>query len=95
MAAARALAKTLTGTDTLVQYPAMPVQIKTPACPVVVSPVLPGTAGTWDIDADGNDVKAVFRAPDGAVLGFALTGARAANPAEKTELIQQLPPILG
>ena len=95
MAAARALAKTLTGTDTPVQYPAMPVQIKTPACPVVVSPVLPGTAGTWDIDADGNDVKAVFRAPDGAVLGFALTGARAANPAEKTELIQQLPPILG
>jgi rubredoxin-NAD+ reductase len=95
MAAARALAKTLTGTDTPVQYPAMPVQIKTPACPVIVSPVVPGTAGDWEIEADGNDVKAVFKAPDGTVLGFALTGARAASPAEKTELTKLLPPILG
>lgn len=94
MAAARALAKTLTGTDTPVQYPAMPVQIKTPVCPVIVSPVAPGTAGAWEVEADGNDVKAVFRAPDGAVLGFALTGARAASPAEKTELTKLLPPIL-
>lgn len=95
MAAARALAKTLTGTDTPVQYPAMPVQIKTPVCPVIVSPVAPGTAGAWEVEAEGNDVKAVFRAPDGAVLGFALTGARAASPAEKTELTRLLPPILG
>ncbi|MFP5464177.1 MAG: NAD(P)/FAD-dependent oxidoreductase [Gammaproteobacteria bacterium] len=94
MAAARALAKTLTGTDTPVQYPAMPVQIKTPVCPVIVSPVAPGTAGAWEVEAEGNDVKAVFKAPDGAVLGFALTGARAASPAEKTELTRLLPPIL-
>ena len=94
MAAARALAKTLTGTDTAVQYPAMPVQIKTPACPVIVSPVAPGTEGAWEIEAEGNDVKAVFKAPDGTVLGFALTGARAANPAEKTELTKLLPAIL-
>lgn len=94
MAAARALAKTLTGTDTAVQYPAMPVQIKTPVCPVIVSPVAPGTAGAWEVEAEGNDVKAVFKAPDGAVLGFALTGARAASPAEKTELTKLLPPIL-
>lgn len=94
MAAARALAKTLTGTDAAVQYPAMPVQIKTPACPVIVSPVAPGTEGAWGVEAEGNDVKAVFKAPDGTVLGFALTGARAANPAEKTELTRLLPPIL-
>lgn len=94
MACARALAKTLAGTDTAVQYPPMPVQIKTPACPVIVSPVMPGTPGTWEVEADGNDVKAVFKSPEGEVLGFALTGARAANPAEKTELTKQLPPIL-
>jgi len=94
MAAARALAKTLTGTDTPVQYPAMPVQIKTPVCPVIVSPVAPGTEGVWDVEAEGSNVKAVFKAPDGAVLGFALTGARAASPAEKTELTRLLPPIL-
>ncbi|MGB4342325.1 MAG: FAD-dependent oxidoreductase, partial [Moraxellaceae bacterium] len=86
MAAARALAKTLTGTDTAVQYPAMPVQIKTPVCPVIVSPVAPGTEGSWEVEAEGNDVRAVFRSPAGDVLGFALTGARAASPAEKTEL---------
>lgn len=94
MAAARALAKTLTGTDTAVQYPAMPVQIKTPVCPVIVSPVAPGTEGSWEVEAEGNDVRAVFRSPAGAVLGFALTGARAASPAEKTELTKLLPPIL-
>lgn len=94
MAAARALAKTLTGTDTAVQYPAMPVQIKTPVCPVIVSPVAPGTEGSWEVEAEGNDVRAVFRSPAGDVLGFALTGARAASPAEKTELTKLLPPIL-
>ncbi|HCT39970.1 MAG TPA: FAD-dependent oxidoreductase [Moraxellaceae bacterium] len=94
MAAARALAKTLTGSDTAVQYPAMPVQIKTPVCPVIVSPVAPGTEGSWEVEAEGNDVRAVFRSPAGAVLGFALTGARAASPAEKTELTKLLPPIL-
>ncbi len=94
MAAARALAKTLTGTDTAVQYPAMPVQIKTPVCPVIVSPVAPGTEGSWEVEAEGNDVRAVFRSPAGVVLGFALTGARAASPAEKIELTKLLPPIL-
>lgn len=94
MACARALAKTLAGEATQVQYPAMPVQVKTPVCPVVVSPVVPGTPGAWDIEADGNDVKAVFKSPEGLVLGFALTGAPAGNGAVKMELTKQLPPIL-
>lgn len=94
MAAARALAKTLAGEPTQVQYPAMPVQIKTPVCPVVVSPVIPGTPGNWEIEADGNDVKAVFKSPEGQVLGFALTGAPAGSGAVKMELTKQLPPIL-
>ncbi|MCD6061404.1 MAG: rubredoxin reductase [Moraxellaceae bacterium] len=94
MAAARALAKTLAGEPTQVQYPAMPVQVKTPVCPVVVSPVVPGTPGAWEVEAEGNDVKAVFRSPEGLVLGFALTGAPAGNGAVKMELTKQLPPIL-
>lgn len=94
MAAARALAKTLAGEPTQVQYPAMPVQIKTPVCPVVVSPVIPGTPGNWEIEAEGNDVKAVFKSPEGQVLGFALTGAPAGSGAVKMELTKQLPPIL-
>lgn len=94
MAAARALAKTLAGEPTPVQYPAMPVQVKTPVCPVVVSPVVPGTPGEWQIEAVGNDVTALFRAPDGRLLGFALTGAPAGNGALKMELTRQLPPLL-
>jgi rubredoxin-NAD+ reductase len=94
MAAARAVAKTLAGTETAVQYPAMPVQVKTTACPVVVSPVAPGTAGSWEVEAEGNDVKAVFKSPEGQVLGFALTGAIAGSGAVKMELTKQLPPIL-
>lgn len=94
MAAARALAKTLAGSDTAVQYPAMPVQIKTPVCPVVVAPVAPGTDGQWQIEAEGQDVKALFKAPDGQLLGFALTGAHAGSGALKMELTKQLPPLL-
>jgi rubredoxin-NAD+ reductase len=94
MLGARALAKTLTGEPTAVQYPPMPVQIKTPVCPVIVAPVAPGTPGHWEIDAEGNNVKAVFRNPEGLMLGFALTGAPAGDNALKMELTKQLPPIL-
>lgn len=94
MAAARALAKTLAGTPTAVSYPAMPVQIKTPVCPVVVSPVAPQTAGAWQIEADGPNVKACFTSESGQLLGFALTGSFASNMQVKSELARALPPIL-
>lgn len=94
MAAARALAKTLAGTPTPVNYPAMPVQIKTPVCPVVVSPVAPQTAGAWQIEADGQNVKACFTSESGQLLGFALTGSFASNMQVKSELARALPPIL-
>jgi rubredoxin-NAD+ reductase len=92
MAAARALGKTLAGEPTEVVYPAMPVTIKTPACPVVVSPVAPGTEGEWTVNADGNSVKAEFRNAAGDLLGFALTGDATR---EKMALQKMLPPILG
>lgn len=92
MAAARALGKTLAGEPTDVAYPAMPVTIKTPACPVVVSPVAPDTAGEWQVTEDGNNVKAEFRNGEGQLLGFALTGDATK---EKLALQKELPPILG
>lgn len=94
MASARALAKTLAGEDTVVSYPAMPVQIKTPICPIVVSPVAPGTEGAWAVEADGNNVKASFLAKDGQLLGFALTGSFASDMKTKMEMARALPPIL-
>lgn len=92
MAGARALAKTLSGQPTAVAYPAMPVQVKTPVCPVVVSPVFPGTQGEWTVDAqDGNNVRASFRRADGQLLGFALTGSFAGDAALKAQLAKEIP----
>ena len=91
MAAAKALGKTLAGESTDVTYPAMPVTIKTPACPVVVAPVAPGTEGEWTIAVDGNNVKAEFRDAGGKLLGFALTGEATK---EKMALQKELPAIM-
>lgn len=91
MAAARALGKTLAGEATEVVYPAMPVSIKTPACPVVVAPIAPDTEGEWTIEEDGNSVKALFRNAAGELLGFALTGDATK---EKMALQKELPAIL-
>ncbi len=95
MAGARALAKTLSGQPTAVVYPAMPVQVKTPVCPVVVSPVAPGVDGAWSVDAqDGPNVRVSFRNPDGQLLGFALTGSFAGDAALKAQLAKEVPAML-
>lgn len=91
MACAKALAKTLTGTPTEVSYPAMPVTIKTPACPVVVSPAPREAEGEWTIEANGRDVVAEFKDAEGNLLGFALTGD---GTKEKMRLQKLLPPIM-
>jgi rubredoxin-NAD+ reductase len=91
MAAARALGKTLSGEPTEVSYPAMPVTIKTPACPVVVAPAPVAGGGEWSIIEDGNNVKAEYRDSSGQLLGFALTGDATR---EKMVLQKELPPIL-
>ena len=90
-ACARALGKTLSGEPSAVRYPAMPVTIKTPLCPVVVSPPAAGAAGAWRCEVDGENVLAEFLSADGDLLGFALTGARCAD---KLRLQKALPPLL-
>ena len=92
MAAARALAATLAGEATDVSYPAMPVAIKTPACPVVVSPPAKDADGEWHFEGDAPDIKALFRSGAGDLLGFALTGQAVK---ERMALTKELPAILG
>lgn len=91
MAAARALAKTLAGEATQVQYGVMPVTIKTPACPVVCSVPPQGLDGEWEYEIDGRNVKALFRDTSGQLRGYALTGDAVS---EKMKLNKELPPIL-
>jgi rubredoxin-NAD+ reductase len=71
---ARALAKTLAGDDTTVNYPLMPVVVKTPACPVVSALPLSDMDGEWVVEGDGLDWQARFVDGNGALHGFALTG---------------------
>ena len=88
MQAARALAKTLSGTLTAVSYPAMPVMVKTPICPVVVCAHPRSAAGrTWQTTTDENGVRAVHLDAENNLQGFALTGKATA---EKASLVQGL-----
>lgn len=91
IAGVRALARTLTGELTAVDYPAMPVAIKTPVCPTTVAPVPHGAEGEWAINADGLNVRAEFRNQQGELLGFAVTGKRMR---EKLALQKELPPLI-
>ena len=90
MQAARALAPTLTGKQTPVHYPAMPVAVKTPCCPTVVSPPEADAQGEWKVEGGVDGIKAVFSHQNGQLLGFALMGT-AVN--EKAALTQQLPAL--
>lgn len=91
MQQARALAKTLTDSPTDVSYPAMPVVVKTPACPTVVCPPPAGVAGAWHEDVLDDGVRALFEDTSGALRGFALLGSMVA---EKSALATRLPALL-
>jgi len=91
MSCARALAQTLAGNPTAVNYGAMPITVKTPVCPLVVSPVPRGCEGTWTVEGKGADIKALCRDADGKLLGYALTGEAVR---EKLALNKELPALL-
>ncbi|GGY58462.1 FAD-dependent oxidoreductase [Marinobacter zhanjiangensis] len=91
MAAARALAATLTGEPTPAKWGAMPVLVKTPCCPVAVCPPAECGGGHWDVQRDGNNVRALYRDAAGELLGFAVTGDYVI---EKQALSKEVPPVL-
>ena len=91
MHAARALARTLSGTLTRVDFPPMPVIVKTPAVPaVVVAPAIPD--GRWTVETTSQDSPHALRAVCEHVgtkrlTGFALLGAATAD---KASLLKQM-----
>ncbi|MCC7485027.1 MAG: FAD-dependent oxidoreductase [Burkholderiales bacterium] len=89
--ASRALAGTLSGKPAPVEYPAMPVLVKTRVCPAIVSPPAAGAAGEWRVTREEDGVKALFVDAGGRLLGYALVGAAAG---ERARLTPQLPPVL-
>jgi len=84
---ARSLAKTLAGQNDLIQYPVMPVMVKTPSMPVVTCPPGDLSKGQWSIDGRTPHLKAVFKDSDDNLLGYALTGDCVV---EKRKLSQEL-----
>lgn len=95
MLASKALAKTLQGEPGKVVFPAMPVAVKTPSYPIVVSPPADFGAGEWRSEiAEGGaevGVKSRFEGVTGELLGFALTGSMVI---EKMALQRALPAVL-
>jgi rubredoxin-NAD+ reductase len=90
LACSRALAKTLAGEPTQVNYPAMPVVLKTPACPVIVAPPPQDIPGEWQMTGEGFDRCALFYDSQQQLRGFALTGTMVK---ERANLQKLLPPI--
>lgn len=92
MQQARALAATLAGTPTPVIYPAMPVTVKTPACPTVVCPPPLNALGAWDVQLTADACVARFVGGDAQLLGFALLGTATS---QKQVLGAGVPGLLG
>jgi len=94
MAAAKALASTLTGCVTQVKYPAMPVAVKTPSYPLITAPPARDSIGKWQFEKaeSGFGIKGLFVASNNDLLGFVLSGDTVI---EKQALTKQLPELLG
>lgn len=86
MQCSRALGKTLAGEITRVSYPAMPIVLKTPACPVVISSPVQ-SPGSWTLAGEEFNWSALYHGSD-QLLGFALSGECTK---QRVELLKQLP----
>ena len=84
MAAAKALAATLTGQRTELVFPLMPVAIKTPALPIVVAAAAPGSTAQWRAVEPGlwQQIDA-----QGRIRGFVLSGRQTSRRAEQSRLV--------
>ena len=92
MQQARALAAGLAGQKTPVAYPAMPVIVKTPACPTVVCPPPLDAPGEWTVITTDDALEARFTAPGQPekLLGFALQGKAVS---QRQALAALIPPL--
>lgn len=91
LAQAHCLARVLAGQDASLMLKAMPVVVKTTSLRLVVCPPKNGAAGQWIVNGDGIDLTAIFQDPQGAALGFALSGAAIAR---RRDLESRMPLLL-
>lgn len=84
----KALAKTLAGEKTAVNYPPMPITVKTSCYPLAILPPPLNVQGEWQSNEDDKGICAQFRDSENQLRGFVVTQARMM---ERFALIQQLP----
>ncbi len=87
LAAARAIAGTLTGTPTPIDLKNDAVIVKTPSYKLALAPPPPGSVGQWIDEVDGERIIARFRDASGALRGFGLS---AHTPALRQKLLAEL-----
>lgn len=93
LAETRALAETLTGNDTKLHLPAMPVVVKTPALPLIVCPPQPGIDGNWEVEKSNSEAVAIYRSLNANEIGFALAGSKTALHQSMAKRMPDLLPI--
>jgi rubredoxin-NAD+ reductase len=91
MAAAKVVAAGLNQQNQELTYPAMPVVVKSPALPLVVSPAPINSRGAWRFIEHHEGTEARFE-HDGNLLGFVLAG-QATN--QRSTLTKLSPNLLG
>jgi rubredoxin-NAD+ reductase len=87
MQSARTLAKVLNGEEATVNFPAMPVVVKTPAHPIAVLPVARDAIGDWQVLTTGAGIKMEFFDKGNRMTGFVVTGEFAV---ERNEMVKKL-----
>jgi len=88
---AKVIAATLSGNETDLYLPAMPVVVKTPSLPLVICPPPLGEAGGWQVEIEERSAVAIFHADDGREIGFVLAGRKTAL---QHELTKKMPALL-
>ena len=74
MASVQDLAKTLTGVKTSVQYPVMPILVKTPACPMLIAHSALDEDGDWRLEINGCNGQALCYDSGLKLVNFVLLG---------------------
>ncbi len=82
----QALSKTLLGQATAVEYPLMPVTVKTPAAPLCLLAPAAGSEGQWRCTATPDGMSASFHDTEGRLNGFVLLGRQAQT--QRSALLQ-------
>lgn len=87
----KGLAKTLLGQRTEIQFPHMPITVKTPSCPItIVNSSQNYEGGYWQADGNETITKALFYNADNQLEGFVLTGKGKDLMLTRQQLLKQL-----